>query len=286
MSMKTISTFAAFFLVLIASQIAAQSSLVEVWPKGKIPGSIPKGAETEMPARPDGVRRITNVSTPTLAIFPAAKKDSPAIIVLPGGGYSYVSYSKEGTDIAAWLNADCITAIVLKYRVPSERDGALADVQRSIRLVRANAKAWHVDPKRLGLMGFSAGGHASARASADFGNPSYAAIDSVDKRSARPDFTMLIYPAYLEKKGTIVPELNLRAQIPPTLIVVAEDDRSYVLSSKVYAAELHKAKIPNKLLLYTIGGHGFGLRSDKEAKAWPEAALAWLREIKILKDRK
>jgi acetyl esterase/lipase len=132
-------------------------------------------------------------------------------------------------------------------------------------------------------MGFSAGGHASTRASTDFANVSYSPIDAVDKQSARPDFAMLIYPAYLEKVGTIVPELYLRAKIPPTLIVVAEDDRTYVASSKIYAAELAKAKVPNKLLLYSTGGHGFGLRSDKEAKAWPDAALVWLREIGILK---
>ena len=286
MSMKTISIYAGLFVVLAASQIAAQTSVVEIWPTGKTPGQSTDQPENNLPARPDGVRRITNVSTPTLAVFPAPKKNSPAVIVLPGGGYSYVSYSKEGTDIAAWLNANGVTALVLKYRVPNQRDNVLADVQRSIRLARASAKAWHVDPKRLGLMGFSAGGHASTRASTDFANPAYLPIDAVDKYGDRPDFVVLVYPAYLEKEGTIVAELNLTARIPPTLIVAAEDDRTYVLSSKVYHAALDKAKIPNKLLLYATGGHGFGLRSDKEAKVWPDAALEWLREIGILKDRK
>ena len=284
MIMKTL--LAAMLVLLATFHIAAQSSVVGIWPTGKTPGRSTDQPESELPARPDGVRRITNVSRPTLAVFPAAEKNSPAVIVVPGGGYSYVSYSKEGTDVAAWLNANGITALVLKYRVPNERDSAFADVQRSIRLARANAKEWHVDPKRLGLMGFSAGGHASVRASTDFANVSYPSIDSVDKHSARPDFAALVYPAYLEKEGKIVPELNLTAKIPPTLIVAAEDDRTYVLSSKVYAAELNKAKISNKLLLYPSGGHGFGLRSDKDAKAWPDAALAWLREIKVLKDRK
>ena len=284
--MRRISIYTVLFAVLSASQVAAQRSVVEIWPTGKTPGRSTDQPEGELPARPDGVRRITNVSRPTLAVFPAAKKNSPAVIVVPGGGYSYVSYSKEGTEVAAWLNANGITALVLKYRVPNERDSSFADVQRSIRLARANAKEWHVDPKRLGLMGFSAGGHASVRASTDFANVSYPSIDSVDKHSARPDFAALVYPAYLEKEGKIVAELNLTAKIPPTLIVAAEDDRTYVLSSKVYAAELNKAKISNKLLLYATGGHGFGLRSNKEAKVWPDAALEWLREIGILKDRK
>jgi acetyl esterase/lipase len=247
-----------------------------------MPGTSTDQPESDLPARPDGVRRITNVSTPTLAVFPAAGKNSPAVIVLPGGGYSYVSYSKEGTDVAAWLNENGITALVLKYRVPNVRDSALADVQRSIRLARANAAKWNIDPKRLGLMGFSAGGHASARASTSFANVSYSLINAVDKHSARPDFAVLIYPAYLEKEGKIVPELDLQAKIPPTLIVAAEDDRTYVASSKVYHAALGETKVPNKLLLYATGGHGFGLHSDTEAKAWPDAALAWLRELRIL----
>ncbi len=280
----SIKTILAVTLVLLATfHIAAQSSVVDIWPVGKMPGKSTEQPESDLPARPDGVRRIANVSKPTLEVFPGAKKNSPAVIVVPGGGYSYVSYSKEGTDVAKWLNANGFTALVLKYRVPNERDSAFADVQRSIRLARANAKAWNIGPKRLGLMGFSAGGHASVRASTNFGRASYELIDPVDKHSVRPDFAMLIYPAYLEKEGTIVPEVNLTAKIPPTLIVVAEDDKTYVLSSKVYHAALDEAKVRNKMLIYASGGHGFGLRSDKEAKVWPDAALAWLREIKVLK---
>jgi acetyl esterase/lipase len=261
----------------------AQDKPFEIWPLGRMAGEGAKEAETGMAARPDGVVRITNVSTPTLDIFPAAKKNSAAVIITPGGGYSYLSYSKEGTDVAKWLNANGITAVVLKYRVPNNRPGAFQDIQRAIRIARANASKWNIDKKRLGVMGFSAGGHVSTRASTDFDNAMYAAIDSIDKQNARPDFAILVYPAYLEKDGKIVPEVNVRARIPPTLIVVAEDDKTYVNSSKVYHAELNAAKIPNKLLLYPDGGHGFGLISNKTAKAWPEAALAWMREMKILK---
>lgn len=269
--------------MLAATQLAAQSNLVEIWPVGKMPGAGAKEPEADMPDRGDGVRRITNVSTPTLEVFPASRKNAPAVIVSAGGGYSYVTYNKEGTEIAKWLNANGITALVLKYRTPNNRGGALSDVQRAIRLARANAKQWNVDPKRLGVMGFSAGGHASARASTDFDNVSYAAIDDVDKKSARPDFAMLIYPAYLEKDGKIAAELNLQARIPPTLIVSTEDDKSFVLGCKIYHAALDEAKIANKFLLYPTGGHGYGLRSDKAVKTWPEDALAWLRSVVIVK---
>lgn len=269
--------------MIAATQVSAQVKPFEIWPLGKMPGAGAKEPEGNMPDRPDGVRRITNVSTPTIEIFSAAKKNSPAVIVSPGGGYSYVSYTKEGTEVAKWLNAHGITALVLKYRVPDNRDGALADIQRTIRLARANAKAWNIDPKRLGVMGFSAGGHASARASTDFDQPSYAAVDPIDKYSARPDFAMLIYPAYLENDGNIAAKLNLKAKVPPTLIVSTEDDKSYVLGCKIYHAALDEAKVQNKFLLYATGGHGYGLHSTKEVGVWPEAALEWLRSMKILK---
>ncbi len=280
-----LAAFAIAFVLFgdVSSQVTSKDGSVPLWPVGRMPGTATNDPESEMPARPDGVVRITNVSTPTLDVYPAAKKSSPAVIIAPGGGYSYLSYSKEGTDVAKWLNTQGITAIVLKYRVPNNRAGALQDLQRAIRLARANAKKWNVDTKRLGIMGFSAGGHASARASTDLVNNSYPEIDAVDKQSNRPDFAILVYPAYLEKEGKIVPELNLRAKIPPTFIAVAEDDRSYVASSKVYHAALIEARIANKLVLYKTGGHGFGLVSDKEAKVWPEAAIAWMREMKILK---
>lgn len=275
------------FVILIVAMFAttdfAQAKPVEIWPMGKMPGAGAKEPEVDMPDRGDGVRRITNVSAPTLEIFPVGKKNAPAIIVSAGGGYSYLTYNKEGTEVAKWLNANGITALVLKYRAPNNRVGALQDVQRAIRLARANAKQWNVDPKRLGVMGFSAGGHASARASTDYDNVSYTAIDDTDKKSARPDFAMLIYPAYLEKDGKIAAELNLKAKIPPTLIVSTEDDKSFVLGCKIYHAALDDAKITNKFLLYPTGGHGYGLRSDKAVKTWPEDALAWLREVKILK---
>lgn len=262
----------------------APTATVNVWPDGKMPGKGASKPESERPPRGDDAVRITDVSTPTLTIFPAPAKDggksaAPAMIISPGGGYSYVVVNKEGSEIAAWLNANGITGIVLKYRCPNNREGALQDIQRSLSLVRANAARWNVDPNRLGVIGFSAGGNLSAKASNQFDNRSYPAIDAVDDQSCRPDFAVLVYPAYLGSDGKVASDLNLKAKIPPTLIVHSEDDKSHVVGSKLYHAALVEAKHPVEFKNYPTGGHGYGLRSTKDARVWPEDALAWMNSI-------
>ncbi|HSE33673.1 MAG TPA: alpha/beta hydrolase fold domain-containing protein [Pyrinomonadaceae bacterium] len=265
-----------------AFNAATANVTVDVWPEGRMPGSGAAEPEGERPSSNDTVQRITNVSRPTLTLFPAPKKDaSPAMIVCPGGGYSYVSYNKEGTEIAEWLNSVGFSAVVLKYRVPNNREGALQDLQRAISLARAHATQWNIDPKRLGVMGFSAGGNLAAKASMSFNQRTYSPIDSIDRQSCRPDFVVLVYPAYLEKDGQIAPDLRLHSKIPPTLIIGAEDDKTYVNSGKIYHAALDAAKVKNEFLLYPTGGHGFGLRSEKDARVWPQTALEWLHRIGI-----
>ena len=286
-----------FLLIIFAPFFAAKAqenitnsvkalTTIDVWAQGKIPGKGADEVETDMPSRNDGVQRITNVSRPTLTVFPAKNKNAPAMIVSPGGGYKYVAFNKEGTEIAEWLNANGITAVVLKYRTPNNRDGALQDIQRALSLARANAKKWNINPKKLGVMGFSAGGHLSAKASNFFETRTYQTTDKIDKQSCRPDFVILVYPAYLEKDGKIADDLNLKAKIPPTLIVSTEDDKSFVASGKIYHAALDEAKISNEFLLYKTGGHGFGLQSKGESKAWSNAALDWLKKIGVLSAKK
>lgn len=253
-----------------------------------MPGNGAKDPETEVP-RSDGFHRITNVSRPTLALYPAWQKGAvvegpktaagpaPAMIVCPGGGYGYTVIDKEGTEIAAWLNSNGISALVLKYRTPNNRAGALQDLQRALSLTRAHAAEWNIDPKRLGVIGFSAGGNLAAKASAPIEERSYPAIDAVDQQSDRPDFAVLVYPAYLDDKaGHVAPDLNLKAAIPPTLIVHNEDDKTHVVGSKIYDAALTEAKVPHAFQFYPTGGHGYGLHCDKAAKAWPQDALEWL----------
>lgn len=262
-----------------APELVASPDTVAVWPEGKIPGRVATAPEAALPPRGDGVLRVANVSRPTLTVFPVpgAGVPAPAAVVCPGGGYSYLAYEKEGTEIAAWLNAHGFAALVLKYRVPDNRDGALQDVQRALRVARANAAEWGIDPRRLGVMGFSAGGNLAAKASTRFARSTYSEIDDVDKRSSRPDFAVLVYPAYLDKDGAIAADLDLSADIPPTLIVHSEDDARYVSGSKLYAAALQERNTPHRFLLYPTGGHGYGLRSKGAATAWPGDALDWLR---------
>jgi acetyl esterase/lipase len=265
--------------------LVSANPLIEVWPEGKMPGKAATEAEALVP-RKDGFTRITNISHPTLELYPAKGvegKAAPAVIVCPGGGYRYVVVDKEGSAIAKWLNAAGLTAFVLKYRTPDNREGALQDVQRAIRVVRARAAEFSIDPAKIGLIGFSAGGHVSARASTCFDEPAYPAIDAIDGQSARPDFAMLIYPAYLDDgKGSVSPDLKLSATIPPTLLVHTDDDKSYVTGSRVYAAALTEAKVEHRLLLYPTGGHGYGLNCNGDAKVWPEQAREWLQSVKVI----
>ncbi len=155
--------------------------------------------------RNDGFHRITNVSRPTLTLFPAPRKAgaaaAPAMIVCRGGGYGYTVIDKEGTEIAAWLNSAGFSALVLKYRTPNNRAGALQDAQRALSLARERAAEWNLDPQRLGIIGFSAGGHLAARTSTSFGERSYPDIDAIDENSCRPDFAVLVSPAYLDDKA-------------------------------------------------------------------------------------
>ncbi len=245
-----------------------------------MPGKGAKEPEADMPAKGDGFRRITNISRPTLTLFPAPKAETPApaMIVCPGGGYGYVVHDKEGTEIAAWLNHNGITALVLKYRTPNNREGALQDLQRSLSLARVRAAEWNVDPKRLGVIGFSAGGNLAAKAACPAAPRSYAALDETDTLPCRPDFAVLVYPAYLEKAGQVAPDLNLKADLPPLLLVHNEDDKTFVPGSKLFHAALEAAKIPHGFKLYATGGHGYGLHCDREAKAWPEDTLKWLTQ--------
>jgi acetyl esterase/lipase len=273
-------------LLMTAAQVAVSqisesiepTVVIDVWTDGTMPGKGAGEPEAEMPAKGDNVQRITNISRPTLSFFPVKKKNAPAVIICPGGGYNYVTYNKEGVEVAEWLNSLGISALVLKYRTPKNRDGAFQDLQRALSLTRANAKKWNIDAQKVGVIGFSAGGHLAAKASNLFAGRSYSPIDSVDKKSSRPDFVVLVYPAYLEREGKIAAELNLKAKIPPTLIVHNEDDKNFIAGSRIYQAALDEAKIKNTFLLYRTGGHGYGLRSDKDAGAWTKEAAEWLKK--------
>ena len=242
----------------------------------------------------DGIIRLGNVTRPTITIFrPNKKKDTGAsVIVCPGGGYHILAYDLEGTEICQWLNSIGVTGILLKYRVPLRKDlekhtAPLQDAQRAISMVRHNAKEWGIDSKRIGILGFSAGGHLSAMASTHYDERTYPIVDEADKESCRPDFAFLIYPGYLsdaKNRYEVPSEIKVTAKTPPAFVVMAQDDPVMVENAFAYSIALHKAKVPMELHIYPKGGHGYGMRPSKNTvHTWPKRAEEWMREQGWLK---
>ncbi len=241
----------------------------------------PKDAKLEKPKQriktKVDVLRLTDITTPYLTVYPVkSQKPTPAMIVCPGGGYGHVCMDKEGSEAAPWLGKLGVTTIVLAYSTPGKRDEAFKDVRRAMRLVRHHAKAWNIDPKRVGVMGFSAGGHLAARASTQFHLKETGRLDVIDDLDCRPDFCVLVYPAYLEKKGQ--PTLSVNKKTPPTLIVHTEDDRRFIGGSRLYFESLQKSGVTSKFLLFKKGGHGYGMRAKDEPLAdWTKQCGQWLK---------
>lgn len=266
----------------MVSATCAGQQVVNVWPEGKVPLKTSDAPEKVNPSQ-DDIVRLTDVNVPSLAVFLAKDtgKPNPAVMVCPGGGYNILAWNHEGTEVAEWLNGQGISAFVLKYRVPKNRDAALCDAQRAMGLIRSKAQAFNIDPKRLGIMGFSAGAHLSVRTSTNFEKRFYEPVDEVDTQPSRPDFALIIYPAYLFAAGyTLAPELPVTSQTPPTFLLQAEDDGPYVDSSLAYFIALKAAKVPVEMHLFPDGGHGYGLRKKgKTTDVWPDLAAAWLARI-------
>ena len=272
----------------------AQENPILLFPKGA-PGETIKLIEK---ADTDGgktggesILRITNVSEPTITIYHAPDEvaSGAAMIVCPGGGYNILAYDLEGDEVCEWLNNLGITAVLLKYRVPrreglEKHEAPLQDVQRAIGYVRANAENLNIDPKRIGVMGFSAGGHLAAMVSNNFLKRTYPAIDATDKVSCRPDYCLLVYPASLDGENfQLAPELKVSSATPPTLLIQAEDDKSYINSSIFYYYALKEAGVPVWMHLYSQGGHGYGLRdTGASVNEWPDRAEDWFREIGLI----
>lgn len=266
----------------------------DVWP-GQPPGESGQfGAEKVLDEHPSPkpVKRVTNVTKPTLTIYrPAKDRDTgAAVVICPGGGYSILAWNLEGVEVADWLNSVGVTAIILKYRVP-ERPGQpkwaapLKDAQRAVSLVRSKASEWGIDPKRIGILGFSAGGNVSALACTHFDHRSYEAIDEVDQKSCRPDFGILIYPAWLvdEHEDKLTPEFAVNSQTPPMFLAHAGDDHIRPANSAVMYLALRKAGVPAELHVYASGGHGFGLRpTTQPCCTWPQRCEEWMRSQKLL----
>lgn len=289
MAMKTMIFTA--FAVLCCTAVSAKpnKNTYPIWPDGKIPlAKADMPPETVKPTR-DDIVRFTNVSYPTVTFVRAQSEDpTPAVVVCPGGGYGHLAWSHEGVETAQWFKSRGVSAFILKYRCPKQRDAALADAQRAVSFIRANAVNFNVDPARIGIIGYSAGANLAVRVSTLHAKRGYAAVDDTDKVSCRPDWAMVIYPYdLLERlpKGQI-PPLKLREEYPvdssttPAFIVQSQDDSCMVQTSLAYYDALVRAGVKAEMHLFSKGGHGYGMRErGNPTDYWPLLAEIWLASV-------
>jgi acetyl esterase/lipase len=278
---------------------------VPIWP-GQVPDAQPVArpevASYENNAlvagRPWGW--VGKVTQPTMTVYsPEGKNTGAAVVVFPGGGYQILAIDLEGTEVCDWLTSRGITCVLLKYRVPGEglfpKSGAypksrlaLQDAQRTVGLVRFHAAEWHINPHRIGVLGFSAGGHLAAAISTHFEKRLYPAVDAADKESCRPDFAVGLYPGHMLENTSRDFELNpyipVSSKTPPTFLVQAEDDPvDTVRNSLVYYIALKQAGVAVEMHLYAHGGHAFGLRpTNLPITKWPQLMEAWLVTIGMI----
>jgi acetyl esterase/lipase len=337
------SLLCAFFLVIASGGLNAQTPTwqpspghteVPIWP-GAVPDQQPVAGPEEShwwptgASGPPGGFTVYHVSRPTMTVYsPTGKNTGVAIVVFPGGGYEDLAIDLEGTEVCDWLTSTGITCVLLKYRVPGEeyypkpapypKSGpypespmALEDAQRTLGLARFHAAGWHIDPHKIGVLGFSAGGHLVAAMSTEFERRLYPAVDAADKESCRPDFAVAIYPGHLSlaaaewdtkqgarksvvrhsghlsadlKRSALNPNIHVTAQTPPTFLLQAENDPvDDVVNSLAYYAALKKAGVPVEMHLYAQGGHAFGLRRTKlPITGWPPMVEAWLGTLGMI----
>ena len=277
-----------------------------LWP-GDAPGA-PRPEKPETVDKGGGILRVGKIQQPSIRTYlpPADKATGAAVVILPGGGYSIVAMGHEGYDVARWLNSIGVAAVIVKYRVSSEaaygyqHPVPLLDAQRAIRLTRSKADEWGIDPKRIGVLGFSAGGHLASTTGTLFDQKLMVRDrDEIDRLSSRPDFMILIYPVISTTKPfghagsklrllgsdpdpdqvrLLSSELNVTDKTPPTFMVHSHDDPVAPENSIYFYLALKSAKVPAELHLYETGGHGFGLgRGEHPVASWPKRCEDWLR---------
>jgi len=286
--------------IMASASLAATPTILNIWP-GKPPGEtkelppeIDLTKDTDKLIAGKRIIKLGNVSTPQIAVYkPEKSKDTGAsVIICPGGGHHILAYDLEGTEVAEWLNTIGVTGIVLKYRVPfrdpEKRWGAaVADAQRAVSLVRSKAAEWNLDPKRIGICGFSAGGETAGLTSLFLEERQYTSVDDVDKVSCKPDFAILIYPGGFDTKGQA--QIRVKDKVtkdtPPMFLIHAFDDPVTANNSLALAVELKKVGVPTELHIYDAGGHGYGLRlvNTLPITTWPKRCEEWMQRRGLLK---
>jgi acetyl esterase/lipase len=291
-------------LLLISPARAEKPQLVDLWP-GKVPGDVGiNGKETSRIHQSPLVgptKLITNVTKPTLTVFQPArdKNTGTAMLICPGGGYWDLYWELEGEEVAAWLNSLGMTGIILKYRCPRRPGdirgepplGPQLDAQRAVSLVRSRAAEWGIDPKRIGIVGFSAGGHLALATATGFAKRTYEPIDAIYEVTCRPDFAVLCYSGYLKAKDKdeIRPDLHIPANTPPIFLAHASDDKesyggSIAENSAIAYLALKRAGVPAELHIFATGDHDFGVRqNEKPPSSWTQLCVKWLRSQSLLK---
>jgi acetyl esterase/lipase len=273
--------------------------VVELWP-GPAPGDVGIAGQEKTRIHPSelvgNTLLVTNVTRPSLTLYPppAGKNTGTAMIICPGGGYHDLFWELEGEEVAAWLNAQGMTGIILKYRVPRRPGdkkgvpplGPLLDAQRAVSTVRSRVAEWGIDPGRIGMVGFSAGGHLALAAATSFHERKYPPIDAIDAVSCRPDFAVLCYSGYLraDDRDEVAEGIRVPADTPPIFLAHASDDSiADVRHSVIMYLGLHRAKIPTEMHIYATGQHDFGVRqNDKLPSSWTQLCLSWLRSRHLL----
>lgn len=281
-------------LAIATSSFAAQKPVIPLWPNG-----LPDGAAQLPPAKVAAAKaikdpeRIAWVDNPTLTLYraPKAKANGAGLIICPGGGYNKLAWVKEGLEVAEYFNQQGVTCAVLQYRIPrrdpiTPHKEPLQDIQRALRVTRQHAKNWGIDPNRVGVLGFSAGGHLATMSGLKFADASYAQVDAADELSKRPDFICPIYPAYYADErtpGPLKPEMKVSQKTPPVFISVTSDDALRGYNAAQFYLELRKLKIPAELHIYHKGGHGYGIRSNgKPVDTWHIRCADWMNAMGFL----
>ena len=293
--------------ILLAYQVHGQEFLFPLW-EGTPP--LQRESNQKESSVREGILRIANVQEPTIEVYLPTRQISTgkAVVIFPGGGYGILAYDWEGTDFAKWLNSQGIAGIVVKYRLPKSesltdpKEVPLLDAQRAIRLVRHHAEEWKINPSQIGVMGFSAGGHLASTLSTQYTHEVQRSKDDLDTISARPDFSILVYPvisfrdasAHSGSRNALIgpdasqelidrfsAELNVNTNTPPTFLVHAQDDKGVPIeNSLLYYKALHSHQVKAALHIYPTGGHGFGLGKGS-LENWREVLLGWMEDLEL-----